>query len=124
MSRYCFTLRVAPEHLEVYRQRHETVWPEMLEAIAASGRHDYSIFLGDDGLLVGVYETEDRDATDARLARNEVAARWEADMARLFGDGFEGRADQNARELREVFNLETQLAAARSRRPPTPCGPG
>jgi L-rhamnose isomerase/sugar isomerase len=42
-----------------YVERHRAVWPEMLQAIADAGRRNYSLFLRDDGLLVGYYETDD-----------------------------------------------------------------
>jgi len=48
---------------------------------------------------------------DAALAASEVATAWEAHMQDLFA-GATGRADQTARVLPEVFNLEDQLAAA------------
>ncbi|MFJ4221120.1 L-rhamnose mutarotase [Curtobacterium luteum] len=110
--RVCFRLQVATEHLDAYRTQHAAVWPAMLRTIAAAGRRNYSLFLDDDGLLIGYYETDsvaDADA-DAALAASEVAAAWEAHMQDLF-DGATGRADQTARVLPEVFNLEDQLAA-------------
>lgn len=60
MRRVCFTLRVDPARLAEYRDRHARVWPEMLRAPAAAGWHDYSLFLRDDGLLVGVLRTDGR----------------------------------------------------------------
>jgi len=111
-QRVCFTLRVRPEMLAEYLVRHDPVWPEMLEEIAASGRRDYSIFHLGDGLLVGVYETDDDAASQAYLAASPVAARWEESMAPFFVD-LDGRPDQAAQTFPEVFRLETQLAAAR-----------
>lgn len=111
-QRVCFTLRVKPEMLDEYLARHNPVWPEMLEEIAASGRRDYSIFHLGDGLLVGTYESDDDAASQAYLAGSEVAARWEASMAPFF-IGLEGRPDQAAQTHPEVFHLESQLAAAR-----------
>ncbi|MCL2515573.1 MAG: L-rhamnose mutarotase [Microbacteriaceae bacterium] len=110
-ERICFTLRVRPERLAEYRERHAAVWPEMLREIAASGRRNYSIFLGDDGLLVGYYEVEDAAAANAHLAASPVAARWEAEMQPFF-TGLDGRADQAATDLIEIFNLDRQLTAA------------
>jgi L-rhamnose mutarotase len=111
-QRVCFTLRVRPELLDEYIARHSPVWPEMLREIAASGRRAYSIFHVGDGLLVGTYETDDDAASRAYLAASEVAARWEASMARFFV-GLDGRPDQGAQTHPEIFHLETQLAAAR-----------
>ena len=110
-ERVCFQLQVKPELLGEYIARHSPVWPEMLAEIAASGRRNYSLFLADGGRLIGYYETEDDDAAQAYLASSEVAARWEAEMSRFFV-GLEGRPDQAATPLSEIFHLEEQLAAA------------
>ncbi|WP_309069352.1 L-rhamnose mutarotase, partial [Microbacterium sp.] len=56
-QRVCFTLHVKPELMDEYVARHDPVWPEMLDEIAASGRRNYSIFHLGGGLLVGTYET-------------------------------------------------------------------
>ncbi|BDZ39524.1 L-rhamnose mutarotase [Microbacterium suwonense] len=113
MTRIAFQLQVRPELLDEYLARHSTVWPEMLAEIAASGRRNYSLFLAPGGVLFGSYETDDDAASQAYLAASEVAARWEAEMSRFFV-GLDGRADQAATPLTEVFHLETQLAAAES----------
>jgi len=110
-ARVCFQLQVRLELLDEYIERHTPVWPEMLAEIAASGRRNYSLFLGDGGRLIGYYETDDDTAAQAYLAASDVAARWEAEMGRFFV-GLEGRPDQAATPLTEVFNLEAQLASA------------
>ena len=109
-QRVCFRLRVRPELLDEYRRRHAAVWPEMLREIEASGRRNYSLFLADDGELIGYFETDDAEASEEYLARSDVAARWEADMARFFV-ALDGRADQASEQLTEVFNLDELLAA-------------
>jgi L-rhamnose mutarotase len=110
-TRVCFQLQVHPELLDEYIERHSPVWPEMLAEIAAAGRRNYSLFLGDGGRLIGYYETDDDVAAQAYLAASEVATRWEAQMAPFF-EGLEGRPDQAATPLTEVFNLHDQLAAS------------
>ncbi|WP_313479251.1 L-rhamnose mutarotase [Microbacterium sp.] len=110
MTRIAFQLTVRPEMIDEYIARHSPVWPEMLAEIAASGRRNYSVFLGDGGTLFGYYETDDDDAAREYLAASEVAARWEASMAPFFV-GMEGRVDQAAVPVPEVFNLADQLAA-------------
>lgn len=109
--RVAFHLQIAPGMVDEYIARHSPVWPEMLAEIAASGRRDYSLFLGEEGRLFGYYETDDDDAARAYLAASPVAARWEASMAEFFV-GLEGRADQAATPLTEVFNLDDQLSAS------------
>ncbi|WP_344093862.1 L-rhamnose mutarotase [Microbacterium deminutum] len=111
MHRICFQLQVRPELLDEYLERHRAVWPDMLAEIAAAGRRNYSLFLGDGGRLIGYYETDDDEAAQAYLAASSIAARWEADMGGFFA-GLDGRPDQAATPLTEIFHLEDQLAAA------------
>lgn len=104
-KRICFTLQVKPHRLEEYKQRHRSVWPEMLAALRASGWSNYSLFLRDDGLLVGVLETEDFERALAGMAATDVNRRWQQDMADFF-DGVPGRhADEQMWPLEEVFHL-------------------
>jgi L-rhamnose mutarotase len=111
-TRVCFELRVRPERLDEYRERHSPVRTEMLEEIAAAGRRNYSLFLAEGGRLIGYYETDDDAAAQAYLAVSPIAARWEAEMAPFFID-LGGRPDQAATPLVEVFNLADQLEASR-----------
>jgi len=111
MTRVAFQLHVRPELLDEYLARHSPVWPEMLAEIAAAGRRNYSLFLAEGGTLLGYYETDDDEAAQAYLAASAVAARWEAEMGRFF-IGLDGRPDQAAATLTEVFHLEDQLADA------------
>lgn len=111
MARVCFQLLVRPDRLEEYVTRHEAVWPEMLQAIADAGRRNYSLFLRDDGLLIGYYETDDDAASAAALAADPRTAAWEAEAAGFFVALDGARPDQGAPTLREVFHLEDQLKA-------------
>ncbi|MEO3928802.1 L-rhamnose mutarotase [Micromonosporaceae bacterium B7E4] len=111
MRRVCFVLRVRPDRLAEYRERHAAVWPGMLRALHAAGWHDYSLFLHDDGLLVGHFRTEDLAASLAAMEATDVNARWQAEMAPFFV-GLDGRRpDEGFVVLDEIFNLDAQLAA-------------
>ncbi|MEU1392018.1 MULTISPECIES: L-rhamnose mutarotase [unclassified Nonomuraea] len=105
MRRVCFLLKVRPERLAEYRERHRAVWPDMLDALRGAGWHNYSLFLRDDGLLVGYLETADFEAARKAMAATEVNARWQAEMAPFFED-LDGRPDEGMRPLDEVFHLD------------------
>ena len=109
--RICFQLQVKPDRMAEYVERHRAVWPEMLRAIEASGRRNYSLFLREDGLLIGYYETDDDAASATALAEDPDTAAWEAEAADFFEALPGSRPDQGAPRIREVFNLEDQLAA-------------
>lgn len=104
--RVCFTLRVKPDVLDEYKRRHRSVWPEMLDALRETGWHNYSLFLSDDGLLIGYLETPDFAAALAGMAAKPVNERWQAEMRKFFEDP-EGRAaDRQMRPIPEVFHLD------------------
>jgi L-rhamnose mutarotase len=108
-ERVCFQLQVKPDRIQEYTRRHAEVWPEMLRALAATGWHNYSLFLRDDGLLIGYVETDDLAAAQAGMAATDVNARWQAEMAEFFV-ALDGAPDTGFLRLSEVFNLDSQLA--------------
>lgn len=111
MQRVCFRLQVRPDRREEYARRHAEVWPDMLQALAETGWHNYSLFLGEDGLLIGYFETPDLDAALRGMEQREVNARWQAEMAPFFTALGGRRPDEGFVVLPEVFNLESQLTS-------------
>jgi L-rhamnose mutarotase len=109
MQRVCFQLQVKPERIDEYKARHAEVWPDMLRALADSGWHNYSLFIRDDGLLIGYVETQSLDQAQAAMAATEVNARWQAEMAEFFVELGDARPDTGFARLEEVFHLEDQL---------------
>lgn len=105
MERVCFLLKVKKDRLEEYKEIHRKVWPEMLQALRETGWHNYSIFLRDDGLLVGYLETPDFQKALQGMKEREVNRRWQAMMAPFF-EGIGGqKADEGLLRLEEVFHL-------------------
>lgn len=101
---FCF--KVKQDRIPEYVERHRAVWPEMLEALRASGWHNYSLFMREDGLLFGYLETDDFDRARAEMATREVNARWQREMAPFF-EALEGRRpDERMLRLQEVFHLD------------------
>jgi L-rhamnose mutarotase len=110
VPRHCFVLQVRPELLDEYRERHAAVWPEMLEALAATGWGRYAIFARDDGMLIGYVECDDLDRARAAMAATDVNTRWQAEMARYFDLGSD-RPDEAMTLLDPIFDLDQQLRA-------------
>ena len=117
MERVCFLLRVRPERLDEYRARHREVWPEMLDALRETGWTNYSLFLRDDGLLVGYLETESferaarrwRSATSTRAGRR----RWRSSSS----SAASGRHGSSA------WRRSSTLPRPRPPTPPSTSGP-
>jgi L-rhamnose mutarotase len=106
MKRVCFILQVRPEKLDEYKQRHRVVWPEMQQALRETGWGNYSLFLRPDGLLVGYLETEDFERNRDEMAKREVNARWQDEMAEFFMNPPGVAPDQAMLPLEEVFHLD------------------
>jgi L-rhamnose mutarotase len=107
MKRIGFLLKVKKDKLAEYKKQHEHVWPEMLNALRAAGWHNYSLFVREDGLLFGYFETEESlQKAQANMAVNEVNTRWQESMAPFFESPNNARPDEQFLELSEIFHLE------------------
>jgi len=81
------------------------VWPEMLDALREAGWHNYTLFLRNDGLIFGYFETEESLATaQGKMTTREVNKRWQQFMA-SFTDA-NARPDESFVELEEYFHLD------------------
>lgn len=108
MKRVGFLLKVKADKIEEYKKHHENVWPEMRAALRRQGWYNYSLFLHENGLLFGYFETPTSFAAALEGMENEpVNARWQAFMAPYFEatDGTD-RPDKMMVELVEVFHLD------------------
>jgi len=106
MERICFLLKVRRNRLREYKERHQAVWPEMLDALRKTGWHNYSLFLRDDGLLIGYFETPSLKRALKGMASLEVNERWQKEMAPFF-ESLEGRRpDEGIAPIPMVFHLD------------------
>lgn len=107
MKRIGFILKVKQHLMDDYKAHHRAVWPEMLQALSAAGWHNYSLFMRDDGLLFGYFETpESLQAAQAAMADTEVNGRWQDKMSPYFEISEGAHPDQLFVELEEVFHLD------------------
>lgn len=105
MKRICFVLQVKPDRLDEYKRRHHCVWPEMLNALRETGWHNYSLFLRDDGMLVGYLETDDFERARAGMASREVNDRWQGEIKEFFVQPQGLPPDRAMQPLEEIFHL-------------------
>jgi L-rhamnose mutarotase len=104
VERVCFLARVRPDRLDEYRERHKNVWPQMRAALAQAGWGNYTLFLTEDGLLIGYLETADYQAALVTMEKTEVNERWQAEMSEFFVA--DGPPDQSFTRIAEVFHLD------------------
>src|SRR6266542_5096995 len=105
MRRVGFQFKVRRDHLGEYKEHHKNVWPEMLEALRETGWHNYTLFMREDGLIFGYFETnEDLTTVQAKMAAREVNTRWQEFMSSFMDAN--ARPDETLVELEEYFHLD------------------
>jgi L-rhamnose mutarotase len=78
----------------------------MRQALHDSGWNNYSLFLHDDGTLIGYLETDDFEAAQARMAVTEVNERWQREMGDFFVDLGGSAPDTSISPMREIFHVQ------------------
>ena len=107
MKRVGFLLKVKPKKITEYKQIHQNVWPDMLEALRRCGWRNYSLFIREDGLLFGYFETpQDLQAALDAMEKEAINTRWQETMAPFFESPDGARADEILIELEEVFHTD------------------
>ena len=104
MERVCFVFEIRPGTEAEYKKRHDEIWPELVEAIKASGQSNYSLFRHGT-TIIGYVECEPDAATAwARIAATDVNARWQ----KWFDDIIVSLTDEHGqvRQLQEVWHLD------------------
>lgn len=87
----------------------------MLHALKAAGWHNYSLFVREDGLLVGYLETPSLTAALEAMAGTEVNQRWQAEMAEFFVNLGGANPDTAFSGCRRSSTWETSSAVTPSR---------
>jgi len=77
----------------------------MLAALRETGWHNYTLFIREDGLIFGYFETEaDLATAQAKMAAREVNTRWQEFMSSFMDAN--ARPDETFLELEEYFHLD------------------
>ena len=107
MNRVGFQMQVKKGKIERYKEVHRTVWPEVLEAITRTGWSRYSLFMNDDGLVFGYFETpNDLQTAISGFLAEEAASRWAKANGELLEMPEGGDPRDLLMELEEVFHLD------------------
>jgi len=105
MNRIGFQFKIQKDRIEEYKKIHQNVWPEMLQALREAGWHHYTLFMREDGLVFGYFESEQTLAeAQVKMAEKEVNTRWQEFMSPFTDEG--ARPDEGFVELEEYFHLE------------------
>jgi L-rhamnose mutarotase len=103
MIRKAFRMSVDPGHQAEYERRHNPIWRELEETLAAHGVSSYTIFLdAATSDLFAYVELESEERWQA-IADTEVCRRWWRHMREIMPSNPDD--SPVSRELREVFHI-------------------
>jgi len=102
--RIAFKMKIKPGCAAEYKDRHDTIWPDLKKLLTEAGIYDYSIFLDEETNTVFAVQKTNSSAGSQDLAKNEIVQRWWRYMA----DIMDTNADHSpvSVPLKEVFRLE------------------
>lgn len=96
-------MKVFPDRVEEYAQRHHPIWPELSQVLKHHGVSNYSIWYdADTSALFAYCEVESEERWTA-IADTEVCRRWWKHMQDVMHTNQD--ASPVSEELREVFYL-------------------
>jgi len=103
MQQHAFIMKVKPGCEDLYRRRHDAIWPELEQELRAAGIVDYAIFFDEDTHTLFAFQRLKDEHTAGQLPESPVIRRWWAHMA----DVIETEPDNTpvCRALREVYRM-------------------
>jgi L-rhamnose mutarotase len=102
VARVGFVMQLKPGNEAIYRQKHDEIWPEMVETLQRYGIRNYSIFRRD-LTLFAYYECEDPSAM-ASQRDDPVVRRWWKMMEPYMDYNSDGTPWSEP--IEEVFHLD------------------
>ena len=104
MERLAFKMHLNDGQKEVYKQRHQQIWPELASLLKEAGVSEYSIFLDEETSTLFAFQKVSGEGGSQDLGKTELVQRWWKFMA----DIMKVNPDNSpvTTELEEVFYLK------------------
>ena len=104
MIRKAFVMQLHIGQESEYQKRHNSIWPELEEALKSKGVSNYSIFLHKETLQLFAYAEIEDEAKWQAVAQTEVCQRWCVYMGEIMDTNSD--CSPVSTELNEVFHLD------------------
>ncbi|HET8828618.1 MAG TPA: L-rhamnose mutarotase [Pelobium sp.] len=104
MKRLAFKMHLNPGQKEVYKKRHNELWPELRELLKNEGVSEYSIFFDEETSTLFAFQKVAGKGGSQDLDNNPVVKKWWAFMA----DVMQVNSDNSpvSVPLEEVFYMD------------------
>ncbi len=104
MKRMAFKMHLNEGQKEVYKKRHEDIWPELKSLLKKAGVGEYSIFLDEETNTLFAFQKVDGVEGSQDLGKNEIVKRWWDYMSDIMKVNPDNSPVMTA--LEEVFFME------------------
>jgi L-rhamnose mutarotase len=103
-KRVAFKMKVNPGVIEVYKKRHDELWPELHKLLKDAGISEYSIFYDEETQLLFAFQKQEGNKGSQDLGKTDIVKKWWKYMA----DIMETNPDNSpvSAPLEEVFYME------------------
>ncbi|MDB5026138.1 MAG: L-rhamnose 1-epimerase [Mucilaginibacter sp.] len=104
MATIAFKMFLKPGNKQVYKQRHDEIWPDLRELLKKEGISNYYIFLDEDTNTLFALQDQAFDQSSQSLGANKIMQKWwdfMADIMRVNPDN-----SPVAVPLEQVFFME------------------
>ena len=104
MQRVAFKMKVFPGREAEYKKRHDEIWPELAELLAAYGIRDYSIFHDPDTDILFAFHRKTDSNRLSELFAEPIMHKWFVHMADIMDTNTDTTPVQIP--LVEVFHMD------------------
>lgn len=103
-KRLAFKMKLNENQKEVYKKRHDEIWPELKVLLKEAGVSEYSIFLDEETNTLFAFQKVSGESGSQDLSSNPIVQKWWKFMA----DIMETNADFSpvSTQLEEVFYMD------------------
>ena len=103
MEQIAFKMKLLPNQKELYKKRHDEIWPELVELLHEVGVSDYSIFFDEESSILFAVLRRIKDHKMNSLPEKEVMKKW----WKFMGDIMETNLDGSpcTKNLDQMFSI-------------------
>lgn len=76
MQRLAFKMKLNHGQKEVYKKRHDALWPELEKLLKENGVSEYSIFFDKETDTLFAFQKVSRDGGSQDLETNDIVKKW------------------------------------------------
>ena len=104
MEKFAFKMKLLPNQKELYKKRHDEIWPELVKLLHDVGVFDYSIYLDEETSILFAVLKRTKDHTMGSLPEKEVMKKWWKLMQNILETNPDGSI--KVKQLDCIFHLD------------------